>query len=111
MSITQTLEYLMESDWEAYFSDETLELFGELVYHLGIKQDYGAVKDVFKDWYTERERYFLDNMRPTEWGYFLIELFMYYTFMKEGTGNILGKVDMVVFGIPWLIFGFIMIGA
>ena len=37
MSITQTLTYLMESDWEAYFSDETLELFGELVYHLGIK--------------------------------------------------------------------------
>lgn len=50
-------------------------------------------------------------MRPTEWGYFLIEIFMYYAFMKEGAGNILGEVDMVVFGIPWLIFGFIMIAA
>ena len=45
----------MTSNWESYFSDETLELFGELVYHLGIKQDYGAVKDIFKDWYAERE--------------------------------------------------------
>ena len=50
-------------------------------------------------------------MKPTEWGYFLVEMFIYYAFMKEDTGNILGEVDMVVFGFPWLFFGFIMIAA
>ena len=106
LNFEKMLEYIMYSDWYAFFSEDTLLMFGELVVYLS-RDDYASAKELVEKRYHEDVEYFLSHLRIREWGVFLLQAFCYFVLMENG-GTKVTPTSKYFTSIPWTIFGYIL---
>lgn len=98
-SIIKMLQWIVESEWQDYFSEKTLAMFGTLIFNI-TEEDFNAAKETEEAWEAERKDHFWKNLRPFEWINFGMDACLYFFVMKKWNGN------ESYFGfVPWAIIG------
>ena len=99
MNFIDILHWLMASDFISYFSETTLEMFGELVY-AATQDDWALAEKTFLSWEQKKVDYFFKHLKVLEWGWFAPTLLFHYY------EKIFGKIDpmnVMFTALPWTI--------
>lgn len=98
-SFLDIMKYILSSKWTDYFSESTLQVFGELVYDLAYEKLDDAETTLW-GYFKSRSEHFVENPRPFEWAKNAFFFFCYYFLMMNGTTKF-SVMQFEWFALPW----------
>ena len=100
-NFTDTLKWLMASNWMSYFSDITLQMMGTLVYDF-TQDDWAGAEKALLEWWQERVTHLILNPKPFDWLIFFPQLLLHNWERFFGK---LSVMNVAFTAIPWTIIG------